>query len=35
MNATLEAAFIFGRQPVIAARGNEPTSNRHPTGAIS
>jgi hypothetical protein len=35
MNATLEAAFAFGGQPVTVARGNQPTNHRHPTGAIS
>jgi hypothetical protein len=34
-NATLEAAFAFGEQPVTVARGNEPTNHRHTTGAIS
>jgi hypothetical protein len=35
MNGTLEAAFVFGGQPVTVARGNQPTNHRHPTGAIS
>jgi hypothetical protein len=35
MNATLEAVFGFGGQPVTVARDNEPTNHRHPTGAIS
>jgi len=34
-NATLEAAFAFGGQPVTVARGNEPTNHRHTIGAIS
>lgn len=34
-NATLEAALAVGEQPVTVARGNEPTNDRHTTGAIS
>jgi len=34
-NATLEAAFAFGKQPVTVARGNEPANHRHTTGAIA
>lgn len=34
-NATLKAAFAFGGQPVIVARGKEPTNHRHTTGAIT
>jgi hypothetical protein len=34
-NATLEAAFAFGEQPVTVARGNERTNYRHTTGANS
>ena len=33
--ATLKAAFAFSEQPVTVARGNEPTNQRHMTGAIS
>jgi hypothetical protein len=34
-NATLEAVFAFGEQPVTVARGNETTNRRHTTYAIS
>jgi len=34
-NATLEAAFAFGEQPVTVARGNETTNHRHTTDAMS
>jgi len=34
-NATLVAAFAVGEQPVTMARGDEPTNDRHTTGAIS
>ena len=33
--ATLKAAFAFSEQPVTVARGNEPTNQRHMTGAIT
>ena len=34
-DATLEAAFAVGEQPVIVKRGNEPTNHQQMTGAIS